>query len=353
MKTLMARYKASHIGRMMTRYGQRSGAVLAGGVAYAALFSAFGALVAAFSVFGLALGSNEALFDQVVKATAEALPGLLKVDGAGGAIDPKTLVQSDLFSTTGAIAFLTSLFAGLGWVDALRSGVRAMFDIPQYQGNVVVQKLQDVLWLACLGLTLLASALLSMGLSSVGGVVLDTIGLHGGFVQFAVRGGGFLIVVLIETIVLFIVFRWLAGLRLPLVRLRGPLLVGGVGLAILTQFSGVFIGSAGTKNSLLATGAALVALLVLFNFISRLILYVAAWIASLEDPYLVHEFGPAPALDLGKDLEPTAPERPTVSVRAQDRVVAAAGVVLGVAVAMAGRVVLDGVASLRQLVGRH
>ena len=58
MKALLARFKSSRLGRTLDRYNTRSGAVLAGGVAYAAVFSVFGALGAGFSIFGLLLGNN-------------------------------------------------------------------------------------------------------------------------------------------------------------------------------------------------------------------------------------------------------------------------------------------------------
>lgn len=352
MKSFMAWFQASHLGRMLTRYGTRNGAVLSGGVAYAALFSVGGALVAAFSIFGLLLGNNEVLFNQVVRATADALPGLLQVDGGSGAVDPNDLIQSNLFSTTGAIAFLVALLGGLGWVDALRNGVRAMFDIPVDQRNIVVKKLLDVVWLASLGGTLLASASLSVALTSVGGMVLDLIGLDGSLGRGLIRAGGFLIVVLIDAVVLLIVYKWLAGLRLPLVVMRGALLVGGLALALLTQFSGLFIGSAGTGNPILASGAVLVTLLVLFNFISRLMLYVACWIATHDDPDAVREFGPREPVDMAKDVPDPMAIEPTVSVRAQDRTVVAAGVVLGALLALGVRVATQGVETARDVVRR-
>ncbi len=343
MKALLARYKASRLGRTLAQYGARSGAVLAGGVAYAALFSVFGVLVAAFSIFGLLLGADQELFDQVVDAIAAAMPGLLQTSTSSGAIDPQSLVQPNLFSTTGAIAFLAALFAGLGWVDALRNAIRTMNDLPVDGQNVVVTKLLDVVWLASLGITLLASAVLSIGLTSIGGLVLDLFGLTGGTSRGLVRGGGFLLVGLVVAVLLWIVFRWLAGLRLPLKRLRGPLLIGGLALALLTQFSGLFVGSAGTKNPVLATGALLVTLLVLFNLISRLVLYLAAWIATFPDPDKKVEMVPVELIALTKPdagdppvgvLGPAELEPAPGAARMRDRGTLAAGLVLGAGLAV-------------------
>ncbi len=350
MKALLARFKASRLGRTLDRYNTRSGAVLAGGVAYAALFSVFGALVAGFSIFGLLLGNNETLFNQVVKATAEALPGLLKIDGNDGAIDPQSLVNPNLFSVAGLVAFLTALFAGLGWVDALRASVRAMFDLPDDTRSVAIKKGLDVVWLASLGLTLLASAIVSLGLGSVAGLVLDALGLQGTVSRVLLRVLGFAVVVAVDMVVLLIVYRWLAELKLPLVRLRGALLFGGVGLALLTQFSGLLVGSAGSRNPLLATGALLVTLLVLFNFISRLMLYLAAWIATFDAPWDL-EHGPAEPIDLTKaEVEAAVQLEPTYSQKAEDRTTAAAGFVLGASAVLGVRALTQGARTMVDLV---
>ena len=350
MKRLLEWWQATRLGRTMERYGQRGGAVLAGGVAYAALFSVFGALVAGFSVFGLVLGSNRELFDQVVASVAELLPGLLDT-GNGGAIEPESLIDSNLFSWAGSVAFLAALFAGIGWVGSVRIAVRQMFDIPPDARNVAVQKLFDVVWLATLGGVLLMSAILSMGVGSLARPVLEAMQLNGPVLGWVLRLLAFALVVAVNFVALLIIYRWLAGLKLPLVRLRSGLLIGAVGMALLTNFSGQIVGSAGDANPVLATGALLVTLLVLFNFISRLMMYVACWIASF-DP-LPDKDEPEPA-DLVKDYVPDEPQGgelvPNYSVRAGDTTTAAAGFVLGAGAVVAARVVGGGLRSLVHLV---
>ena len=58
-------------------YGDHRGNLLAGGIAYAAFFSVFAAVVAGFSVFGLLL-ANSPLFDDTMDAVNDRLPGLLR-----------------------------------------------------------------------------------------------------------------------------------------------------------------------------------------------------------------------------------------------------------------------------------
>ena len=108
--------------------GTRRGPVLAGGIAYAALFSVFGAVVAGFSVFGLVLGSNGPLFDEVVRRRRRQLPGLLDVPAGDGVIEPGLAGRPGPGQLRPARSRSSPrVFAGLGWLDALREGVRAMF----------------------------------------------------------------------------------------------------------------------------------------------------------------------------------------------------------------------------------
>ena len=361
---LWSRFQRSHAWRTWQLYGQRRGPVLAGGIAYAGLFSVFGAVVAGFAVFGLVLGSNGPLFDAVVTAVDDTLPGLLDVPAGDGVIEPASLVDPDLVSWTGAIAFVTAVFAGLGWLDALREGVRAMFAMPPIQQNVVRAKLADVLVLATLGLTLFASAVLSIGTGSAASWLLQQVGLEGGPVgSVALRVLAVVVVAAVDTLVLVVVFRLLAGLPLPWVRMRGAAIGGGVALAAITQLSGVLIGSAGSRNALLATGAVLVGLLVVLNLVSRVMLVSACWMVVYDDPDAVREHSVPEPVDLVKSddhLHTADPRKrtfgpgpqPVVSQRAADRTSVAAGVVLGVGAVVVARVLRGAASSAVSLLRR-
>ena len=153
------------------------------------------------------------------------------------------------------------------------------------------------------------------------------------------------------------VFRLLAGLHLPWVRMRPAVIGGGVALAVITQLSGLLIGSAGSRNALLATGAVLVGLLVLLNLVSRVILLASCWMVAVDDPSRVVEHGPAEAVDLRKSaVRPSqraarlAQVQPTYSQRAADRTTIAAGVVLGAAATVGLRVLRRGAGSIVDVV---
>ncbi len=361
-KSWIARFQASHAWRAWQWGLERRGAVMAGGIAFAGLFSVFGALLAGFSLLGLALGNDGDLYDGVVGAVDQALPGLLDVPAGDGVVDPADVVRSDLVTWTGGIAFATALFAGLGWLDALRMAIRSMFDLPWLQKNIVVKKLGDAVVLATVGLSLVASALVSLLIGSAASWLLRLAGLEGGPVATLVlRLAALGVVVALDVVILVVILRLLAGVRLPWARLRGGVLIGALAMAALTQAAGLLAGSAASRNPLLATGAALVGLLVMLNLVSRVMLYACAWIAVgvVPDPEVA--LGNE-RVSLHKDVDGARPpgtssvirprptsQRPT-SQRATDRTTLAAGVVLGAVGLAAARVLGGGLRSVVSLV---
>lgn len=357
MRALLARWKSSRLGRTWERYGTRRGPILAGGVAYAALFSVFGALVAGFSVFGLVLGSDQQLFDDVATAVDAQLPGLLDIGPDGGPIDPEVLVDPDLVSITGVIAFATALFAGLGWLDALREALRAVLGLPPDEHNFAAKKLADVGVLTMFGLGILLSAVTSVVVNAAASALLQAVGLDGGQVgSVMLQLLALAVVAVVDAALLWGIFRVLVGLRLPWAQVRGPVLVGGLALALLVSLSGLLVGSAGGRNPLLATGAVLVGLLVLLNLVSRIMLLVATWLSTgpgVDDERLDHEGVDAARartraeVDLRKHAIAAPPRvQPSYSARAADRTTIAAGVVLGAVAVTTLRVVGQGVSTL-------
>lgn len=363
---LLARFFATHLWRTWDNHSQRRGAVLASGMAYAALFSVFGALATGFSLFALVLGSNTGLYNEVVAAVDSALPGLLDVGSDGGAVSPRDLVQSNALSVTGAVAFAATIYAGLGWLDAAREGIRAMFDIRTLPGNIAVKKVRDLGVMLTLGLVLVLSAVLSLVVGAAADPVLRVVGLDGSPAAAAILWVLSLLVVLVVDVLVFVVlFRLLSGLDLSLRDLRTGVLIGAVGLGILQRVAGLLLGQTGSGNPLLATGAVLVGLLVWLNLASRVTLLAASWVATtvhergvslLKSPDAAAVGGPSHAV-YGSSGRPVAlgPRElvmPNFSRRAADRTTFAAGVVLGGLLLGAARVVLTGAATaVRAVVG--
>jgi membrane protein len=341
LRALVARAKTTHGYRAWDRYGEARGNVLAGGVAYLAFFSIIPALVLGFAVFGFVLRGQPDLFDRVVSAISDTLPGVVQ-----DAAHPKGLINAtspptpNALTITGAISLVLLLLSGLGWLAALRQSVRAVFGRPRFTANVVTGKLRDLGVMVVLGLAFLLSGVLSTGVSSAARWILDQVGVATG--SFAgtllLRVLAVLVVFVIDVLLMLVVFRLLSGVRLPREDLLQGAVVGAVGLGVLKLASGLLLASA-AKKPVIGAFAVVVGLLVLLNLISRVMLLAAAWAATTaDDRGRLEPEGAAPAA--ASAVVPLGPREalmPTFGQRAADRTSVAAGAVLGLSAALALR----------------
>ncbi|WP_088284505.1 YihY/virulence factor BrkB family protein [Kineosporia sp. A_224] len=366
---LNARWRATFAGRVWTRYSDARGNVLAGGIAYFAFFSVFPALAIGFTVLGLVLGRDSALQTELANYVNKALgTTVIGLEAEEGLVYVGDLVQSSALTFSAVTGFVILLFTGLGWLDAMRQGIRAVFGRPG-GGNPLLSKVRDVGTLATFGLAVLVSAVASIVVSTASQAVLGWLGLDG------VTGAGPLVRVLsalailaVDTGIFLLLFRGLSGVAVPVRHLWQGALAGGVALGLLKVFGGVLLGELSAARRFLAAFAVVVGLLVWMNLVGRLTLLAASWSATRAA-----EAGELPALPGtavagaahpdaadaadGADAGPGGAARgprdvvaararqaavtartPTYGVRAADRTTLAAGVVLGVAAAAAARV---------------
>ena len=85
-----------------------------------------------------------------------------------------------------------------------------------------------------------------------------------------------------DTVLFAIVISRLSGARLPWRRVRSGALLGAVGFEVLKLFGTFLIGRV-TDNPIYATFGLVVGLLIWMNFVSRLLIFAAAWTAT--EPY--------------------------------------------------------------------
>ena len=64
---------------------------------------------------------------------------------------PVQAPRAAALTITGVIAFVTLVLAGMGWLGAVREGVRAVFGVQGPAGNLVTTKLRDLGVLFTLG----------------------------------------------------------------------------------------------------------------------------------------------------------------------------------------------------------
>jgi membrane protein len=333
-RALLARARRTHAYRAWDRYTGALGDVLAGGVAYLAFFSIIPALILGFAVFGFVLHSQPDLFERVVAAISDTLPGIVRDAGhPDGLIDASRPPTPNALTIAGAISLVTLLVAGLGWLSALRQGVRAVFGRPKLATGLLRGKLRDLLVMVTLGAAFVLSGALSTGVSSAARWLLEQ--LHIGTGSFAggvlLRAAAVAVVFVIDVLLMLIVFRLLSGVRLGREDLLQGAVVGALGLAVLKLASGLLLASA-AKKPVLGAFAVVVGLLVLLNLISRVILLAAAWAATTAQDR-GRLAAPAPAAAAAPAVSRDA-VLPTFGQRSADRTTLAAGAALGLGAAL-------------------
>ena len=299
---LLARLQETKAWRAWNRYGDVRGNVLAGGIAYFAFFSLIPALIFGFTVFGLVLGGHQALRDRVVDYVNNAFGGATVIGTSsrtGGIVSVDKLAQTNVLTLTGAAGLVVLLFAGLGWVGALRDGISAVFG-RRSGSNPVITKLRDISLLAGVGIAALASVVASLLVTAATGQVLDWFGLsRSQLAGVLVSVLSSLLLLVIDTALFLLLFQLMAGVRLPIDDLFTGALGGGVALGLLKVSGGVLLRYA-SHNRFLAAFSIVVGLLVWMNLVARLALLAAAWAATTAD-------------DRGHLHAPASEDRPAVA----------------------------------------
>jgi membrane protein len=258
-------------------YSDRRGAMLCGGIAYTAIFSLFAALAIGFTFFSVALGNRPELQDAVFAQIDAWLPGVIGTSDTA-LISPDRLILDSAFTLPNAIAIVVLLFSAIGFMRALRVSVRSMFDQPVVGVSPVLSKVWELAGFALLGAMVIASAAASVLSQTITRQVTAWFGDSVLLAQ-ALSLGTLAVGVLLDALLVFLVVRVVARVRPRHGRdfLVGCL-VAGVVAGFLRWAGTSIVTSSATSNPLLGSVAALVTVLVLVNFIARVLLLVSAWI---------------------------------------------------------------------------
>ncbi|PWD50353.1 YihY/virulence factor BrkB family protein [Serinibacter arcticus] len=281
---IAARFQATRLGRMNARYGAVRGAQLAGGIAYAALFSVFAALTIAFTVVMSLIGRNEELRQAVLDGVDDALPGIVDTgDGSGGMLSPDSLVLDSGLSITSVVAAVTLLLSALAVMGSLSGSIRAMFGLQTPPGNPVLAKVRDLLGFVVLAVSVLVTAVLGIAAGAAGSWVTDLLGLSSTLGAILVRALGLLVAFGVDLVVFVALIGVVGGARAPRRDLWIGAAAGALGAGII-RFLGTSLVGGASDNPVLAAGVGVVTLLLWVNLVSRLTLYVSAWIANPPSP---------------------------------------------------------------------
>lgn len=276
-------WRQRRIARALARYGAGNGGQLSGGIALSGLLSIAGALTLALTALVGVFRDHPDFADAVFDQIDTLLPGVIKSgpDAGDGLVTPEQLVLGGGWGIAGVIGALVLLNSALTVMGALRKAMRAMFGLRATGENFLIGKVRDLA--GFLGLAL--SVLLTSAISVAAPVAFDW--LHATFgpvaglfdsrtaLQLTSLGISFVV----DAVVFAMLFRGVAGARVPWSQLWRGCLLGAVGTGVLRYLGASVVGNVSDKPLLAAVGA-VATLLIWLNFTARVSLIVAAWTAD-------------------------------------------------------------------------
>jgi membrane protein len=265
-----------HAVRAVKRNGAVLGGQLAAAITYFGFLSFFPLLALGFSLVGYVSSVYPSAQDDVTRAVQGAFPSLI---GTGkGQLNVQDIV--DARRGTGAFALLGLLYAGMGWLDALRDGLRRVFGTSDVAVAFLKKKATDVVVLALLGASLIVSLLVTSMATAATTFVLDRVGLDKTTAAIALlKVLSVALAIVADTVLFAIVLSRLSGAKLHWRQVRSGALLGAIGFEVL-KLVGTFLIARTTANPVYATFGVVVGLLVWMNFVARLTVFAAAWTAT-------------------------------------------------------------------------
>lgn len=291
---LLARLSALRPMRAFRHYTLQHGPLMSAGIGFNMFFSITGLLTTGFSIAGLVLRGQPALLDTIISSVAQSAPGLLKLNGGDGLVDPQDLLNPDGLGWTALIGAVVTVITSLGWIAGLRDGLRGVLELPPLLVNPILLKLRDAGTLLLLGVALVISAGASLVFGTAAGWVSDFLRLDDAVAGPLTTSIKIAVPLVLNWATALIMFRLAGGLKLSRRSLLEGTILAALGTTILQIFSTELLAGAG-RNPILAPFAIIIGLLIWFNLVSQVYLVSAGWAAireaDLHSPSTGHDKG--------------------------------------------------------------
>lgn len=321
LRGLKERPGIAHLLRAGKRFTGRLGNQFGAAITYFSVLAIVPIIMFAFAITGFVLVEvRPDLLDTVSSEIKSAIGGGESGQKLTGVIDNAL----HNWASIGIAGLLSAAYAGAGWVKNLKSAVRAQwrpdFDMTENKKNIIVETLINLAIL----IGLLIMVVLTFALASVATSLTHTIA---GWLHLTTLPGISFLMRFVP-IVASIAAGWLLFMFIYLVlpeskvtgkALRRGALIGAIGLAVLQYLTGFLFGIF-SRNAAAALVGPVISLMLFFNLFARLILFVAAWIATTNQPALsTSAEGDEDAGELAADFEHDGGSRKPVAVGAAAR----------------------------------
>lgn len=261
---------ASRIWRVYEHLDERKWTRLAAAITFTSFLALFPVLAV-----GAAIGAallTPARMRSVQDWLSDQVPGI------SDQLDLQSLV--DNAGTVGFIAGILLLFTGVGWVGSMRESLRVLWDLEEDPGNPVLLKIKDLGALIGLGVIgVLSMAASAFAVSAVGWVARQLGLVEGGIGTVLLRIAGYAAAVAADFILLWYVLTMLPRVRPPRRATIAACLMGAVGFELLKALLSGYLQGVAAKSMYGAFGVP-IALLLWISFMTKLLLFCAAWTAT-------------------------------------------------------------------------
>ncbi|HQZ00859.1 MAG TPA: YhjD/YihY/BrkB family envelope integrity protein [Propionicimonas sp.] len=305
----------AHILRMIERFNVRGGGQLAAAIAFFSVLSLVPILMLAFSGLGLAL----TVFRPDALGVIETwINGQLDADSdLGKAIYAVVARSLTSWASTGLVSLGIIMWVGSNWVGNLKRAVRLLMrtevDRPGKPLPLPLEVLANFAGLVGVLVGVAATFAASAIASGLGGALGDLLGLaqSPGW-SVALRLLSAMVSLLAGAALFRLLFGWFSPHPIPSHLAWVGAGIGSAGLLVLQALTGIMI-SAFSNNLGFAVFGSTIVLMLFLNLFATLILMIAAWLATADEPL------PEPELE----AEPVPPE-PLAPVEPGQEVVSAA-----------------------------
>ncbi|MDO4242389.1 MAG: YhjD/YihY/BrkB family envelope integrity protein [Actinomyces sp.] len=285
---LAARLRATRAGRALGRYSTGNGALLAGGIAYTGLFSAFAALAIAVSALMGMLRSHDGLRSAVLETVDTMLPGAVD-DGSGTGLvtlnELSVSSASSALSVGGVVGGLVLLYTATGFMGALTQALRAMFGLLAPAHKPVIAQLWNLVGFVVVVLGVLLTAIASLATAAASSLAGDQTWVPAWLAGGGTRALAIAVSAVIDGGVLALIIT-ISGVRPPRRDLVLGCLLAAAAFGVMRQLGTGAVAST-ADNPLLASAATVAVLIVWLHLASRIVLLVAAWIANPPPAHVV------------------------------------------------------------------
>lgn len=263
--------------RAFLLYADNRGGLLSAAITFRMLFAVFAAVFLGFSLASIWLSTRSDLWEALVEAVDGVVPGLVGLDDSA-LIDVSALPSVTSSFTAPAISIIALVWALLGAVGNARMSIRTIAGTRHDTSNALIMKAFDLLFAVSIGVLVVASAVATFLGSAFVDTVLGWLGSpDGGLAEVITRAVTVLTTFVLDAVIIAWLFWLTSGAKPSFSEMVPGALIGGAGLVVLQQASGLFVGGA-DNNPVMVGFASLVALLLWFNFSAQVVLIACAHI---------------------------------------------------------------------------